>query len=160
MNLVSTIVLGLALLSGSTAAHAQVYESRDAAGNPVFSDTPSPGAEVVDLPESNVADPVDVPSAPPAADPETEAGAESQSGPVPATQGTASGPGDKVIVIGDERLEAASESGRKIGQAQPREQVLDAEPREEVLDAEPREQVLDAEPRDEVLDAEPRRQVD
>ncbi len=61
-------LLGLAL--GGTAS-AQVYESKDAQGNPVFSDKPSAGAEVVKVPPTNSADPVaDAPERPqPAATP-------------------------------------------------------------------------------------------
>jgi Domain of unknown function (DUF4124) len=50
----------------------QVYESRDAAGNPVFSDTPAPGAKPVDLPPPNVIQTPQLPaesSAPPPAAP-------------------------------------------------------------------------------------------
>ncbi len=67
-------LLGLAL--GGTAS-AQVYESRDAQGNPVFSDKPSAGAEVVKVPPTNSADPVaDAPDRPePAAAPRPGTGA-------------------------------------------------------------------------------------
>jgi hypothetical protein len=50
-------LLGMALCAG---ASAQIYESRDAQGNTVFSDKPSHGAEAVDLPSTNSADPVEV----------------------------------------------------------------------------------------------------
>ena len=43
----------------STIAHAEVYESKDAEGNAVFTDSPVPGAEEVDLPQTNVADHVE-----------------------------------------------------------------------------------------------------
>ena len=157
MNLLSTMLLGFALACASIAADAQVYESRDAQGNPVFSDTPSPGAEVVELPESNLADPVDVPAA---AGQEADHAAEEPSAPISTAPGTASRSGDKVIVIGDQGADYSPAADRKIGHAEPREQVRDAQRREEVLSAQPREQVLDAEPRQGVLDAEPRRQVD
>jgi hypothetical protein len=52
-------------------ANAQVYESEDAEGVPEFSDSPTPGAEVVDIPATNLMSP-----------PEAEAGAE----PGPAQQ--------------------------------------------------------------------------
>jgi hypothetical protein len=46
-------------------ASAQIYESEDAQGVPEFSDTPTPGAEVVDLPATNlVAPPAEEPVAP------------------------------------------------------------------------------------------------
>lgn len=72
-------MLGLAL--GGTAS-AQVYESKDAQGNPVFSDKPSAGAEEVKVPPTNSADPVaDAPERPqPAA------------APRPGTGGAAPGP--------------------------------------------------------------------
>jgi len=67
-------LLGLAL--GGTAS-AQVYESKDAQGNPVFSDKPSAGAEEVKVPPTNSADPVaDAPERPaPAATPRPGTGA-------------------------------------------------------------------------------------
>ena len=43
----------------STIAHAEVYESKDAEGNAVFTDSPAPGAEEVALPQTNVADRVE-----------------------------------------------------------------------------------------------------
>jgi hypothetical protein len=52
-----TIWLTVAILSlWSIAAAAQVYESKDKSGAPVFSDTPTKGAKQVDLPPPNVAD--------------------------------------------------------------------------------------------------------
>jgi Domain of unknown function (DUF4124) len=48
-------MLGIAL---SGAASAEVYESKDAQGNTVFSDRPSQGATEVKLPPTNAADPV------------------------------------------------------------------------------------------------------
>ncbi|MCP5130930.1 MAG: DUF4124 domain-containing protein [Pseudomonadales bacterium] len=47
------LVAGCGLLLQS-AAWAQIYESEDAQGVPDFSDTPSQGAEVVDLPATNL----------------------------------------------------------------------------------------------------------
>ncbi|HQR51230.1 MAG TPA: DUF4124 domain-containing protein [Methylophilaceae bacterium] len=38
----------------TTAAQTTVYESRDAQGNTVFSDKPSPGAKAIELPQPNV----------------------------------------------------------------------------------------------------------
>jgi hypothetical protein len=46
-------VFGL-VLQGT--ASAQIYESEDAEGVPEFSDTPTQGAEAVDLPSTNLAD--------------------------------------------------------------------------------------------------------
>jgi Domain of unknown function (DUF4124) len=74
LNCFLACLLGLAL--GGTAS-AQVYESKDAQGNPVFSDKPSAGAEVVKVPPTNSADPVaDAPERPePAAAPRPGTGA-------------------------------------------------------------------------------------
>jgi Domain of unknown function (DUF4124) len=48
-------IMGVAL---SAAASAEVYESKDAQGNTVFSDMPSQGAEKVKVPPTNAADPI------------------------------------------------------------------------------------------------------
>jgi len=64
MNLAKYIFLGVVGLALQGTAVAQIYESTDAEGVPDFSDTPTSGAEVVDLPETNVVDaPPDVPEA-------------------------------------------------------------------------------------------------
>mgnify|MGYP003667587786 FL=1 len=59
----STCLMALALTG---TAWAEIYETTDAQGNPVFSDSPGKeGAHVVDLPQTNVADaPPDIPQAP------------------------------------------------------------------------------------------------
>jgi hypothetical protein len=49
----SVILVTLLLESG---VMAQIYETVDDQGNPVFSDTPSPGSEEVELPTENIAD--------------------------------------------------------------------------------------------------------
>lgn len=49
----SVILVTLLLESG---VMAQIYETVDDQGNPVFSDTPSPGSEEVELPAENIAD--------------------------------------------------------------------------------------------------------
>lgn len=59
-------VFGL-VLQGT--ASAQIYESEDAEGVPEFSDTPTAGAEVVDLPATNVVEP---PPAEPATAPQPQ----------------------------------------------------------------------------------------
>jgi len=46
-------------LAAASAASAQIYESKDAQGNTVFSDKPSAGAEVVKVAPTNSADPVE-----------------------------------------------------------------------------------------------------
>ncbi len=56
----------------SSAASAEVYESKDADGNTVFSDRPSQGAEEIKVPPTNSADPVAITPSPPAS-PETPA---------------------------------------------------------------------------------------
>lgn len=59
MNIAKTILacsLGLVLTG---VASAQIYESEDAEGVTEFSDTPTPGAEQVDLQQTNVATPVE-----------------------------------------------------------------------------------------------------
>jgi hypothetical protein len=50
-------IAATALLQGT--ATAQIYESKDAEGVTEFSDTPTQGAEVVDLPTTNVVAPVE-----------------------------------------------------------------------------------------------------
>src|SRR5262245_34543064 len=53
-------IIGITL---SGAASAEIYETKDAEGNTVFSDIPSQGAEKIKLPKTNSADPpVDIPS--------------------------------------------------------------------------------------------------
>ncbi|HEY6130939.1 MAG TPA: DUF4124 domain-containing protein, partial [Halioglobus sp.] len=48
-------IIGVAL--GGTAS-AEIYQTKDAQGNTVYSDTPSQGAEAIKLPKTNSADPV------------------------------------------------------------------------------------------------------
>jgi hypothetical protein len=57
------IVGGFLALLVQASASAQVYETEDAEGVPEFSDSPAPGAEVVDIPATNV---MDAPAAEPA----------------------------------------------------------------------------------------------
>ena len=52
---IAPIACLFAVVLGST-AQAEIYESKDAQGNPVFTDTPTAGAEAVDLPKTNVVD--------------------------------------------------------------------------------------------------------
>ena len=47
----------------STAVRAEIYENKDSEGKPVFTDTPTAGAEKVVLPQGNIADAVEVPPA-------------------------------------------------------------------------------------------------
>ena len=53
---VGVIAIVLAALPGSAAAQAQIYESKEKSGVPVFSDTPSPGSKEVTLPPPNISD--------------------------------------------------------------------------------------------------------
>jgi hypothetical protein len=75
MKTSKTILAGIFALAVGT-ANAQIYESKDAEGVTEFSDTPSTGAEVVDLPATNVVDPVQEPELPPAVDQESMSAAE------------------------------------------------------------------------------------
>lgn len=61
------IVGGLLALLVQVSASAQVYESEDAEGVPEFSDAPTPGAEVVDIPSTNLMDAPPAEEAAPAA---------------------------------------------------------------------------------------------
>ena len=60
------------LLATSNTAFAQVYQSTDADGNPVFSDTPTPNGQEIQIPETNVGDAVEVPKPEPRPEPEPE----------------------------------------------------------------------------------------
>lgn len=65
--------LGILLAcSMAVATQAQIYETQDAEGNPVFSDVPTQQAEKVELQQNNIADSVEPrpsePAAPPAKD--------------------------------------------------------------------------------------------
>ncbi len=75
------VALGLFGLVWHSTASAQIYESTDAQGEPEFSDTPTQGAEVVDLPGTNLAEPpAEQPTAPEQTRPAQEQG-------MPATDG-------------------------------------------------------------------------
>ena len=103
----------------SWTVRAEVYESTDAQGNPVFSDVPTAGAKTVDLPTENIADAVKV-------SPEPEA-KEIPGKPTPSSDS----PGhSNVTVIQDSRNE---EMERDYAVDKPHE-VLDAEKRYEVGD--------------------------
>lgn len=62
------VMLGL-----SCTLQAQVYKSTDADGNVIYSDTPGAGSEEVEIPEPNLADPVEVPEYVPPPEPQPEA---------------------------------------------------------------------------------------
>lgn len=64
----------LPLMACCTLASAQVYESVDEQGTPVFSDRPSTGGQAIDIPRPNVSDAVEVPPpSAPAPEPALEA---------------------------------------------------------------------------------------
>ena len=108
--------------TGSGLVLGQVYETRDTEGNPVFSDTPSPEAQEVAVPQTNISKPT-APSADNESRPETpEAGRPAQ--------------GD-IVIIGDKEVQRTNE-------------YIDNEGRREVRDAGERHEVLEAEPRHEV----------
>ena len=69
-------IIGVAL---SGAASAEIYQSKDAQGNTVYSDMPSQGAEAVKVPPTNSADPVAITPRPPSP-PETPAKPKKSSG--------------------------------------------------------------------------------
>ncbi len=103
----------------SAAAQAEIYESVDAEGNPVFTDTPTAaGAQEVQLQPENIADAVKVPPQPTP---------ESAAAPPPAKSQEEHG---NVIVIPDSRNE---ELTQELAEDRPHE-VLDAEKRYEVGD--------------------------
>jgi len=60
----------MVLMACSAIASAQVYQSVDEQGNPVFSDRPSADSQAVKVPEPNLGKAVEVPPPPPAAIPE------------------------------------------------------------------------------------------
>lgn len=98
---------------------AEVYESKDAQGNPVFTDTPTAGAEKIDLSPENIADAVEVP-------PETET-KKIPGNPALSSEGQGNG---GVTVVPDSRNEAMERDYA----ADKRHEVLDAEQRYEVGD--------------------------
>ena len=61
----SRLIVSVALFLYSTSGVAQVYQSQDEQGNPVFSDKPSAGAKAVKVPEPNLGDSIEVPPAAP-----------------------------------------------------------------------------------------------
>lgn len=75
------IAVGLLGLVLQGTASAQIYESKDEEGVPEFSDTPTQGAEVVDLPGTNLVEP---PVAQPAAPGQTQSAQDEE---VPAAVG-------------------------------------------------------------------------
>ena len=102
----------------SAIAQAEVYESKDAEGNPVFTDSPVEGAEEVDLPQTNISDHVEEMPGEASASEDTQTSVRADEQP------------DNVVVIPNTRNE---EIERDFEADQPHE-VLDAEERYEVGD--------------------------
>ena len=99
MQLSHNILLAMALFGMTGVASAEVYETRDAQGNPVFSDAPSADAVRIDVLPSNVADAVEVHEHP-------------QSVPAPADQENQqpSYPGSSVVYESEQRHEVGDEN--------------------------------------------------
>jgi hypothetical protein len=115
------ILACIILLGVSGSALAEIYETKDADGNTVFTDTPTSAAEKVVLPDTNVADAVqEVP----------HSAAEAAAIPKPAA-GQTTAQGDEVVIHDNrnERLE------QELAEERPHE-VLNTEKRHEVGDAE------------------------
>lgn len=155
MKYLNALSIGLILAITHGATWAQIYETKDKKGNPVFSDEPvNSDSSVVDLTETNIAD---APPPPPAAAETTlKPGADE----VPQ-------PGNEPVVIdGANPSKELGEQSERLQEDYDRREpnapheVLDAEPRHEVMDAEPRHVVEDAEPRHVIEDAEPRHVVE
>lgn len=68
MRVLKSIFFCILVVALSGPAGAEVYESKDADGNTVFSDMPSQGAEAIKVPQTNSADPVAITPRPPASD--------------------------------------------------------------------------------------------
>ncbi len=111
-------ILAMAL---STLVRAEIYESKDSEGKPVFTDTPTAGAEKVDLSQENIADAVEVPPAAKAL--------EAAAPDTPSASKEATGHGDVVVVPDsrNERLESELAADRP-------HEVLEAEKPYEVGD--------------------------
>ena len=108
----------------SNIAMAEIYETKDAQGNTVFTDTPTGSAQKVDLPETNVADAVkETPRATPQASAKPTPGA---------GQATGQAPDGDVVVIHDNRNERLE---RELAEQRPHE-VLEAKKKHEVGDVE------------------------
>jgi hypothetical protein len=131
-------VFTLGLMALHSAAWAEIYETQDAQGNPVFTDSPTgTRSDVVDLPEINIAD------APPPESLETQQRDVTPVEHAPVVENNPviihdANPGEE---LSEERLRKQREYERENPSA--RHEVLDAEPRHEVLDAEPRHEVGD-----------------
>ena len=109
-----------------SSAWAEIYETTDSEGNKVFTDTPTSEAEIVNVPEANVADaveprPTETPSPRPAAGAQPNGNSEGSQEH-----------DDGVYIIGDSRNEQLEEEIAR----ERRHDVLEGEKPHEVLDAE------------------------
>ena len=97
MNISTGFLVCVATLVFSHASFAEIYETTDAQGNKVFTDTPTNvGGKSVELTTTNIADPVkDMPQSTSRAAPKTAT-------PAPAGQEQGESQGD-VVIIGDAR---------------------------------------------------------
>jgi hypothetical protein len=126
------IVMTFLCCTGSGLVIGQVYETHDAEGNLVFSDTPSPEAQEVAVPQTNI-------SKPTASSADNESPPETPEAGRPAQENVRGENVEKsnIVIIGDEEAKRTNE-------------YIDNEGRREVRDAEKRDEVLEAEPRHEV----------
>ena len=128
---------------------AEIYETKDAEGNPVYTDAPvNDSSSRVELRETNTADAL-------APTPEIDSAAPPaprQTPPAPPAYQTYRQSGEELYAEPEGKIDA--EGRREVLDAEPRRVVHDAEPRRVVHDAEAPHEVLDAETPHEVLDAE------
>ncbi len=134
MKIILQLFTGLAMTLAAALAQAQIYQSEDAEGNPVFSDTPTQGASKVDLPDANISDPVEE-----APRESAEPAPEAEEAPVEqAWQAPDPDAGPDVIIIGDQtvplerhdsgdnpRRETSAAEAPESGSAVPRHEVGD-----------------------------------
>lgn len=134
MRSLVTFTLGIALLLAQGSILAQIYETTDAAGNPVYTDAPvDSSSQEVGLPATNIAD---------ALSPAPEIGNSDDTGVV--EPGPAAPSGKETFQ--DPNAAEWKERTRRVREEAGRDpskphEVLDAEPRHEVKDAEPRHEV-------------------
>ena len=99
MKTILQLLTMLAMILAGVLAQAQIYQSEDAEGNPVFSDTPTSGASKVELPDANIAEPVEAA----ARESEEPAPAEPEAPAEQAWQAPDPDAGRDVIIIGDQQ---------------------------------------------------------
>ena len=121
------MAMGLLIAVTTVSAWAEIYETTDEQGNKVFTDAPSGEAQVVDLPEANIADSVE-----PAPRPTPEK-TPSASHPGGQSGGQQNVDDDGVYIIGDANNDRIEE---KVARER-RQEVLEGERPQEVLDAAP-----------------------